>query len=136
MNPYLETPSAVHSESHTQEILDVATQRQTPIGGSSIVIMLTGSGRRQEERKILVRAADGRLINPEEQIYKCLCGCENDLLTRHSVFFCGLCQSPVYLTHGKVWDDGLRQERVCPPCWRPGWFKRAIRRFLRELTRL
>lgn len=126
----------MNAESRTEEILDAMTQRQVAIGGSSVMIMLTGEGRVLQERKVLVRATDGRLITPGEQVYRCLCGCNNDLLTRHSVFFCAFCQSPIHLTHGKTWDDGLRQERVCPSCWGRDRIKRALLRWLRWLTRL
>ena len=131
--------SAVESASSTTvDVLDATTREQVSIGGKSAVITLdlvTGT-RVFTERDVRVRSNDGRLIDVQEQVYRCLCGCNTPLLTRHSVLFCAFCQSPIALTHAKSWDDGITRERVCPACWEPGHRRRAVARVLRWLQQV
>lgn len=134
-NPYLEPSAATSAESHTTEVLDPSGE-QVAIGGTSILLALNPNGRILQERHVRVRANDGRLIDPQEQVYQCLCGCKTPLLTRHSVLFCAFCQAPILLAHARSWDDGITHERVCPACWEPKHLQRALLRWCRWLTQL
>lgn len=126
------------ASSTTQEILDATTGEQGPISGASTIVQADlGSGARVFiERHVRVRSLDGRLLDPAEQVYRCLCGCKAHPISRHAVRFCEFCQNPILHQHAKTWDDGLSAAIVCPPCWHPGRYQRALLRFLRWLTRL
>lgn len=141
-NPYNHSTlrgSAVEcASSRTVDVLDSTTQDQIPIGGMSSVVSVdlqTGT-RVFTERQIRVRSTDGRLLDPAEQVFRCLCGCKNaPLLTRVSVTFCGQCQAPLFLAHAKTWDDGIVRQPACPPCWRHHRWQRLLLRFCRWLTK-
>ena len=139
-NPYAPTePVAVQNrQTNATDVLDVETGQRVTIGGSTITISvnpLTGE-RDIEERTVRVRT-DGRVINPQEPLYACGCGCNSKpLLTSHTVRFCNFCQVPLALGHSRTWNDGTTTADACPACWTPGRRLRGLKRFIAWLTRL
>jgi len=140
-NPYLapEAPVVVQNRQSTvTDVIDAETGQRVTVGGNTITISvdpLTGS-RDVEERTIRVRS-DGRVLNPNEQLYACRCGCNSKpLLTSHTVRFCSFCQVPLALGHAAMWDDGTTKVEACPACGHPGHRLRALKRFLTWLTRI
>jgi hypothetical protein len=140
-NPYLapEAPVVVQNRQSTiTDVIDVETGQRLTLGGNTITISVdpfTG-GREIEERTIQVRS-DGRILNPNEPVYACGCGCNSKpLLTSHTVRFCAFCQVPLALGHARTWDDSITKAEACPRCWEPGHTKRAIKRFITWLRRI
>lgn len=140
-NPYLasELPVVVQNrQSVITEVIDAETGQRMTLGGSTITISvdpITG-GREVEERTIRLRS-DGRVLNPEEPVYACGCGCNSKpLLTSHTARFCNFCQVPLALGHARAWDDGTTKVETCPRCWLPGHRLRALKRFLTWLLHI
>ena len=140
-NPYLAPESSVVVENRqatVTDVVDAETGQRVTLGGSTITITvdpLTG-GRAVEERTIRVRS-EGRILNTNEPIYACGCGCNTKLLlTNHTVRFCNFCQVPLALTHARAWDDGTTRTATCPSCWESGHRLRAIKRFITWLRRI
>jgi hypothetical protein len=125
-----------------QEVEQVAiadTNGDQHIAGATVTTLVadpTGA-KRVVTTKTIVRADDLRLIDPtKEQVFACSCGCNQRLLTSHSVRFCEQCQAPVRLDHTKAWNDGKIQLTVCPACHARRRTARALLRFWRWLTNL
>jgi hypothetical protein len=140
-NPYLapELPVVVQNrQSVITEVIDAETGQRITLGGNTITISvdpITG-GREVEERTIRLRS-DGRILNPEEPVYACGCGCTSKpLLTSHTARFCTFCQVPLALGHTRAWDDGTTNVETCPRCWEPGHRVRALERFLTWLLHI
>jgi hypothetical protein len=120
---------------NTQEertvVVDGRTGDTLPIDGDTTAIGVDAAGGRHVRTShVRVRSDDLRIIDPTEQLYACSCECGLTLLTRHAVLFCTFCQRPVALTHAKTCDDGTSRHLVCPACFIPGRWQRAIGRAL------
>ncbi len=118
---------------NTQEdrtvVVDGRTGDTVSIGGETTAIGVDAAGGRHVRTShIRVRSDDLRVIDPKEPLYRCACECDLTLLTRHAVVFCTFCQRPVALTHAKTWDDGTATQLVCPTCFAPGRWRRALLR--------
>lgn len=139
-NPYAPTEAVAvqNRQTTTTDVIDVETGQRSTIGGTTITISVNPvTGERDiEERTVRVRS-DGRIINPQEPVYSCGCGCNTKpLLTSHTVRFCTFCQVPLALNHTRNWNDGATSADACPTCWTPGRRMRALKRFVAWLTHL
>ncbi len=137
-NPYLEPTTLVQNEQvQTTEILDARTGANVVIAATNTSIAVDPMGGRHfAQREIKVRGNDGRLLQATDQVYRCTCGCETDLLSAHTIRFCEFCQGPLAMGHARAWDDGITKATVCTRCYEPGRRARAIKRFLRWLLKL
>lgn len=138
-NPYLDASASVveNEQVQTTEILDARTGARLVTGATNTTITIDPTGARHfVQQQIKVRGADGRLINPTEQVYACNCGCGTDLLSEHTIRFCEFCQTPLAMGHARGWDDGITKAAVCPRCFEPGRRVRAIKRTLRWLAKI
>lgn len=125
-NEEIQETIAVDPKLGDHHVLSTTTQ-------TVIVDPLTG-GRRFIATTNRFRADDQRLINPTDELYSCACGKRR--LTKHSVKFCAICQTPVCLEHVRIANDGKTILEVCEKHYRQGIVLRLLLRFGRWLKKI
>lgn len=140
MNPYQDLPSdpVIVEQQEVEQVAIADRNGEQHIGAATVTTLVAdpSGGKRVVITRTIIRGDDQRLINPEkEQVFACNCGCNQRLLTSHSVHFCEACQAPVRLDHTRNWNDGRIVMRVCPACHANGRLARLALRFFRWLTK-